>query len=205
MENFLKFLFAKTYIKKPQYEAHHLKTAIEKTIADIKYHYPDMSSAEIINRIKTNQSELPILLYRLGHAIKMEYPDSNAIPALHWIMRECCSCEIYFSNTIDTGLYITHGLGTVIGSRNRIAKGFRISQGCTIGRKNIGENAKGSIIGSNVIVYANSQIIGELRIGKNVIIGSHSIVLNDVPDNMVFTGVPAKKIRRREIPNEPLP
>ena len=94
--------------------------------------------------------------------------------------------EIYFNNEIGEGFYVVHGQGTVIGSRNKIGKGFVIHQGCTIGHKKNGAGA-GNIIGDNVTLYANSSIIGELNIGNNVTIGAHILVTKDVPDNTVVT------------------
>ncbi|HCL6211976.1 TPA: N-acetyltransferase, partial [Klebsiella pneumoniae] len=47
----------------------------------------------------------------------------------------------------------------------------------------------------NVIVYANACIIGDVRIGNNVIIGSGSLVNKDIPDNAIVKGSPAVVIR----------
>ena len=46
----------------------------------------------------------------------------------------------------------------------------------------------------NVFIGLGSIILPNVRIGKNVIIGAGSLVTNDIPDNSVFAGVPAKKI-----------
>ena len=49
-------------------------------------------------------------------------------------------------------------------------------------------------IGKNVMLSANSTIIGNIKIGDNVRIGAGSVVLNDIPDNSTAVGVPAKII-----------
>lgn len=102
------------------------------------------------------------------------------------MLKEICCCEIYFNNEIQKGFYIVHGLGTVIGSRNKIGDGFKIHQGCTIGHKKNGEG-NGSIIGNNVTMYCNSSIIGELIIGNDVIIGANVLVYKDIENNKVLT------------------
>lgn len=42
---------------------------------------------------------------------------------------------------------------------------------------------------------ANVNIIGDIKIGDNVIIGAGSVVVRDVPDNCVVAGNPAKIIK----------
>ncbi len=44
-------------------------------------------------------------------------------------------------------------------------------------------------------IGSNSCIIGHVTIGDNVIIGAGSIVVKDVPSNVVVAGNPAKIIR----------
>ena len=45
----------------------------------------------------------------------------------------------------------------------------------------------GSVIGDNVTLYANSSIIGEIKVGNNVIIGAHVLVTKDILDNSIIT------------------
>lgn len=49
-------------------------------------------------------------------------------------------------------------------------------------------------IGSNVFVGAGSTILYDVKIGNNVIIAAGSLVNCDIPDGMIFGGVPAKRI-----------
>ncbi|MCC4399587.1 sugar O-acetyltransferase [Limosilactobacillus reuteri] len=51
-------------------------------------------------------------------------------------------------------------------------------------------------VGNDVWIGGNVTIIGDVHIGNNVIIGAGAIVVNDVPDNSVVAGVPAKVIKR---------
>jgi len=50
-------------------------------------------------------------------------------------------------------------------------------------------------IGNNVWVGAYSAILKGVTIGDNSIIGTHSVVTNEVPANSIYGGVPAKAIR----------
>lgn len=49
-------------------------------------------------------------------------------------------------------------------------------------------------IGNNVFIGANAIITGNVKIGNNVIVSAGSLVENDIPDNSVVRGVPAKKM-----------
>jgi len=71
----------------------------------------------------------------------------------------------------------------------------------------IGENvyfAPGVCLGGNVVVGKNTSwginscSVEGVNIGSNVIIGAGSVVLKDIPDNLVVAGVPAKEIRKNE-------
>jgi len=184
MKDFVTFLLTKVYNSK-SISDDIIAIAFDKTVADVQYHFSNLSTSEIENRIKSNSNELAIFLFRLGNELHLNNFEELK-PQIHWLLKELCSCEIYFNNTIDVGFYIIHGQGTVIGSRNTIGKGFIIHQGCTIGHKKNG-SGNGNRIGENVTMYCNSSIIGELIIGDNSIIGAHVLVVNNLHSNMIVT------------------
>lgn len=191
MKEFVKFLLSKTYypVIIPEFL---INQAFDLVKMDYQFHFPEITEDEIFLAITSSGDALSVFLYRLGSLIHQNNIENKklALQNLHWIMRECCSCEIYFNNKIDVGFLVVHGEGTVIGSRNEIGKGFVIHQGCTIGHKKNGmgkPSGAGCVFGNNVKVYVNSTVIGELRIGNNVIIGAHSLILEDVPDNVIIS------------------
>ncbi|MBF4492870.1 hypothetical protein IR010_09990 [Flavobacterium sp. MR2016-29] len=184
MKDFVQFLLTKVYQFKA-IDENYIQTAFELTVVDVNYHFPDLTRQEIKHRITTNSNELGVFLFRLGSVLHKN-DQENLKPQIHWLLKELCSCEIYFNNEISEGFYIIHGEGTVIGSRNKIGTGFKIHHGCTIGHKKNG-GGNGSILGNNVTMYCNSSIIGELTIGNNVIIGGHTMVVKNIPDNSLIT------------------
>lgn len=181
MINFVNFLLNGVY-QAIEITEDVVNEAFDKTVKDVNYHFPNLTALDVQNKITSNGNELAVFLFRLGQLVDSDKSKNQ----LHWLLKQYCSCEIYFNNKIDEGFYVVHGQGTVIGSRNVIGKGFIIHQGCTIGHKKNG-SGKGNIIGNNVTLYANSSIIGELSIGDNVVIGAHVLVHKNLPDNSVLT------------------
>jgi len=47
-------------------------------------------------------------------------------------------------------------------------------------------------IGKRTWVCLGSSIADHVKIGENTVIGAGSVVLNDVPDNVLMAGIPAK-------------
>jgi sugar O-acyltransferase (sialic acid O-acetyltransferase NeuD family) len=65
---------------------------------------------------------------------------------------------------------------------------------CTVAS---GVNISGNVyIDENAYIGSGSVISGNIRIGKRALVGAGSVVLNDVDENCVVVGNPAKFIRR---------
>ena len=50
-------------------------------------------------------------------------------------------------------------------------------------------------IGSGTFIGTGARILGPIKIGKNCYIGANAVVINDVPDNSMVVGIPAKVIK----------
>ena len=55
-------------------------------------------------------------------------------------------------------------------------------------------------IGEYAVIGAGAKILGhrKIKIGKNAVVGTNAVVMEDVPDNAIVAGMPAKMIRSRE-------
>jgi len=121
--------------------------------------------------------------------------------ALSSISRILTSIEIHPAATIDEGFFIDHGAGLVIGETTIIGKNVTIYQQTTLGglSPSVDSESQRNVkrhptIKDNVIVGSGAQILGPVLIGKNSRIGANAVVLKDVPENITYVGVPARKI-----------
>ena len=88
------------------------------------------------------------------------------------------------------GENVTIGAQSYIGHEAVIGAGVHISGGCKIGGK--------TRIGERTSVGIGATVINQLQIGENAKIGAGSVVLEDVPDNQVVFGVPARPLWDRD-------
>lgn len=88
------------------------------------------------------------------------------------------------------------GKGTIIDSLVHCAHGVVIGEGCCIvAQAGIGGSC---VIGPNTYIGFGAHIKNKVKIGSNVIVGMGAVVLEDVPDNWVVVGNPAKFLRKND-------
>ena len=85
-----------------------------------------------------------------------------------------------------------HPVGIIIGKNVRIGNDVKIYQNVTIG----GMDGNYPSIGNGVTIYAGSNIIGNVTIGDNAVIGAGSVVVKDIPSQAVAVGNPARPLTR---------
>ena len=89
-----------------------------------------------------------------------------------------------------------------IGDFTFFATGAQIDHDCNI--KDYSSISAGSITGGYVTLGEFSAItlgvtiVDRLKIGKNTVIGAGSLILKDIPDNVLVYGNPARIVRTRK-------
>ena len=124
-----------------------------------------------------------LLLYR-----QRKYPIRRRLIALFYPPMETLYIDAF---DIGGGLYIQHGVATMIAAKS-IGENCWINQQVTIGYNGQGDPP---VIGDNVTITCGAKVLGDIRIGNNVIVGANAVVIRDVSDNCVVGGVPAKTIK----------
>ena len=92
---------------------------------------------------------------------------------------------------IGKGFYIGHFGTIVINPDTVIGENVNITTGVTIGKTNRGEKKGVPVIGSNVWIGTNAVIVGNIKIGDDVLIAPNAYVNMDIPDHSVVVGNPA--------------
>ena len=129
-------------------------------------------------------------LYKLGYTVEARYLSESAHSAT--------GIDIHPGASIDYPFFIDHGTGTVIGQTSTIGKRVKIYQCVTLGAVSLSNanSLRGVVrhpqVGNDVTIYAGASLLGAIKIGDNVTIGSNVFLLEDVPSNTrVVIGKPA--------------
>ncbi len=95
-------------------------------------------------------------------------------------------------NSVGYGLKMYHIGDTGIGFQTKLGNYCTLQKGVMIGAAASG---KGPMVGDDVYFAPGVKVFGDIKIGNNVIIAPNSVVIKDIPDNCVVSGVPAKIIK----------
>jgi serine O-acetyltransferase len=104
--------------------------------------------------------------------------------------------EISSSAQIGEGFCLSSHSGHVIIGPTKIGKNCNINHAVTIGRGYKGGKIGRPIIDDYVWIGTGSVLVGNITIGKNVLIAPNSFVNFDVPANSLVIGNPGKIIKK---------
>jgi acetyltransferase-like isoleucine patch superfamily enzyme len=109
----------------------------------------------------------------------------------NWVIQNIDGFDLGFETDIGAFSYINalHGV--------EIKDNAQIGSHCSIYSVSTIDNSHGKVVlKENCRIGSHSTILPGVSIGKNSIIGAHSLVNKDIPDNVVAFGVPAKVVRQ---------
>lgn len=138
-----------------------------------------------------------VVFYRIG-VVLAATPVFGALlrVLMEYFIRVVYASDISLKSKIGPGLMIVHGHDIVIGGEVRIGKKCKILNGVTLGNKDTESSINQQpTVGDNVVIGSGAKLLGPIHIGDNVVIGANSVVLNNIPSNVVAAGVPAKILK----------
>lgn len=89
-------------------------------------------------------------------------------------------------------------MNAVLGGRAQVGKNSHIGAGAVLAGVIEPPSATPVIIGDNVMVGANAVILEGVNIGNNAVVAAGSVVTEDVPENAVVAGSPAKVVKEKD-------
>lgn len=108
----------------------------------------------------------------------------------NWVVKNLKNLKLGKNTDIGAFTYMNAKFGIEIGA------GVQIGSHCSIYSVSTIDDKKGKIIlKKNCKIGSHSTIMPGVTIGENSVIGAHSFVTKDIPDNVLAYGVPAKVIR----------
>ena len=109
----------------------------------------------------------------------------------NWVVQNLDGFNLGVNTDIGSFSYINAKNGVVIEDE------VQIGSHCSIYSISSIDNSSGKVIlKNNCRIGSHTTILPGVTIGKNSIIGAHSLVNKNIPDNVVAFGVPAKVIRK---------
>lgn len=137
-----------------------------------------------------------LMVYRIGHVIKNRFIYNLYVYFLWNPIRLITSIEIWPQATIGKNFFIAHAGEILIAPKVVIGDDCFISGRCTVGVK-FNDSSKGvPVISDGVKIGIGAVMAGDIKIGRNSIIGANAVVTKSVPDNVVVVGNPARVIKK---------
>ena len=109
---------------------------------------------------------------------------------------------IMMGSVINIGAVIGEGtmvdMNAVVGARGTIGKNCHIGAGAVVAGVLEPPSKTPVIIEDGVLIGANAVILEGVRVGKNAVVAAGAIVTEDVPEEAVVAGSPAKVIKYKD-------
>lgn len=109
----------------------------------------------------------------------------------NWVVQNLDGFKLGFATDIGAFSYINAKYGVTIEDN------VQVGSHCSIYSLSTIDNKQGEVIlKNNSKIGSHSTVLPGVTVGQNSVVGAHSLVINDIPDNVIAYGVPAKVIRK---------
>jgi len=168
-----------------------------KMIEDIRSVFKRDPAARNVFEIITCYSGVQaVIIYRFTHLLwryKLYWLARFISTLARWIT----GIEIHPGAVIGRRFFIDHGMGVVIGETSEIGDDCMMYHGVTLGGTSWDKVKRHPTLKDGVIIGAGAKILGPIILGKNVRVGSNSVVVRSVDDNCTVVGIPGRVLKKK--------
>ena len=125
--------------------------------------------------------------------VDWDYPEieDGKTTLYNWLVQNVSGLSLGFKTDIGAFSYINAKYGVVIEDEVQVGSHCSIYSVSTI------DGSSGKVLlKQNCKIGSHTTVLPGVTIGKNSIIGAHSLVNSDIPDDVVAFGVPAKVVKK---------
>ena len=186
-----------------------------------------MEATELIELIRTSEKKTPVRVvlqanapcefpgaevFSGGNGLHILYGDWKTlgpqltaqaahIDRLH-VENGACNSAIPMLDLKGLGAVVGEGsmidMGAVLGGRATVGKNCHIGAGAVLAGVIEPPSATPVIVEDGVLVGANAVVLEGVHIGKNAVVAAGAVVTEDVPENAVVAGAPARVLKQRD-------
>jgi len=168
-----------------------------KMIEDIRSVFNRDPAARNVFEIITCYSGVQaVIIYRFTHLLwryKLYWLARFISTLARWIT----GIEIHPGAVIGRRFFIDHGMGVVIGETSEIGDDCMMYHGVTLGGTSWDKVKRHPTLKDGVIIGAGAKILGPITLGKNVRVGSNSVVVKSIDDNCTVVGIPGRVLKEK--------
>ncbi len=96
------------------------------------------------------------------------------------LTRSATGIEIHPGATIGRRFFIDHGMGVVIGETTIIGDDVMLYHDVTLGARGYQKGKRHPTIADQVTIGAGARVLGDVHVGKGVVIGANMVITKDV-------------------------
>lgn len=131
-----------------------------------------------------NGDHMATLLYYFGNTVWRESGDEGLPTRLFYVNKIMHGLDLFYSVSMPSVFLLVHPIGTVLGNA-QYGDYLVVYQNCTVGAV----TNKYPKFGDGTILYSRSSVLGDCRIGDNVVFAANSMIVDtNVPSNTMVAG-----------------
>lgn len=112
------------------------------------------------------------------------------------------SAVIMMGAVLNIGAVVGEGtmidMGAILGGRATVGKHCHIGAGAVLAGVIEPASATPVVIEDDVLVGANAVVIEGVRVGRGAVVAAGAVVIQDVPENAVVAGCPARIVKMKD-------